>query len=97
MTLNCDVIAGIPAPTIAWIKDGADLVVSEVTELDNGGGDGERVARGGNADDVPRRIVDGTLLVISDLRPSDGGLYRCIAKNVVGQDEEVFRLVIEGR
>jgi Immunoglobulin domain len=90
--LNCDVIAGIPAPVITWSKDGSDVVANQPTD---------EAVRGattlGNGNAGRRRVaVDGTRLIVSDLRPSDGGLYRCTAKNVVGHDEQVFRLVIEG-
>jgi hypothetical protein len=47
--------------------------------------------------DSKRVTVDGTQLTVRDLRPTDGGLYQCVAQNRVGQDEQVFRLVIEGK
>jgi hypothetical protein len=83
--MNCDVVAGIPAPVIMWSKNGADIVLNATTDASNRNGDAGR-----------RLVVDGQRLTVGGLRPSDGGLYRCTAKNVVGQDEQVFRLVIEG-
>ena len=35
-------------------------------------------------------------MTVTSLRPDDGGEYTCSARNVVGEDYRVFRLVVEG-
>ena len=44
----------------------------------------------------PRADVTGGRLIVTSLQLVDGGVYRCTARNVVGEDYRVFRLVVEG-
>ena len=44
----------------------------------------------------PRAEVTGSQLIVTPLQVDDGGLYRCTASNLVGEDYLVFRLVVEG-
>ena len=44
----------------------------------------------------PRADVIGGRLIVTSLRRDDGGVYTCTARNVVGDDYRVFRLVVEG-
>jgi len=54
--------------------------------------------RGGHLPAVtsPRAYVTGSRLIVTSLEVDDGGVYRCTARNVVGEDQRVFRLVVEG-
>jgi len=44
----------------------------------------------------PRAYVTGNRLIVTSLGLDDGGVYTCTASNVVGEDQRVFRLVVEG-
>jgi len=38
----------------------------------------------------------GGRLVVTSVRREDGGVYRCAARNVVGEDFRVFTIVVRG-
>ena len=88
MTLTCQA-DGLPQPTFSWITpDGhavnATAPVNKSGELD----DGSENRRG--------KILqkDGSLLIFNT-RDADQGVYKCVAKNVMGQDERRVNLTVK--
>ncbi|XP_020631458.1 hemicentin-1-like [Orbicella faveolata] len=88
VTLTCQA-DGLPQPTFSWITpDGhavnATAPVNKSGELD----DGSENRRG--------KILqkDGSLLIFNT-RDADQGVYKCVAKNVMGQDERRVNLTVK--
>ena len=88
MTLTCHA-SGLPQPTFTWITpDGhavnatAPFYEREVLE------DGSENKRG--------KILqeDGSLLIFNT-RDNDQGVYKCVAINVMGQDESSVNLTVK--
>ena len=44
-----------------------------------------------------RLSVNGTLVIITDLQPNDGGLFSCTFSNAVGEISQLIKLVVEGK
>ena len=88
MTLTCHA-SGLPQPTLIWLTpDGhainATAPLYESEDLD----DGSKNRRG--------KIVqkDGSLLIFNT-RDVDQGIYKCVAINVMGQDERSINLTVK--
>ena len=88
MTLTCHA-SGLPQPTFIWLTpDGhainATAPLYESEDLD----DGSKNRRG--------KIVqkDGSLLIFNT-RDVDQGIYKCVAINVMGQDERSINLTVK--
>ena len=88
MTLTCHA-SGLPQPKFTWITpDGqavnatAPVYASEVLE------DGSENRRG--------KVVqeDGSLLIFNT-RVVDRGVYKCVAINIVGQDNKTVNLTVK--
>ena len=88
MTLTCHA-SGLPQPTFTWTTpDGhtvnatAPVYKSEVLD------DGSEERRG--------KIVqeDGSLLIFNT-RVVDQGVYKCVAINIVGQDDKTVNLTVK--
>ena len=88
MTLTCHA-SGLPQPTFTWItRDGhavnatAPSYESEVLD------DGSEIRKG--------KIVqeDGSLLIFNT-RVVDQGVYKCVAINVMGQDNKSVNLTVK--
>ena len=73
-------IIGNPAPEVFWYKDNILLKNTPDTRI--------------TADVTPEKDVHA--LLIPELFPEDNGLYKIIARNLLGTDESDCRLVVEG-
>ena len=80
MTLTCNA-NGLPEPTFTWITPDGEAInattsVYEIEILDD------------DSQDKRGKILqnDGSLLIFNT-RVRDGGIYKCVAINVMGQDE----------
>ena len=73
-------IIGNPAPEVFWYKD--NILLKNTPEI--------RLL----ADVTPEKDVHA--LLIPELFPEDNGLYKIIARNLLGTDESDCRLVVEG-
>lgn len=91
MTLTCHA-SGLPEPTFTWITPDGHFVntsqsVFEFEILD----DDRQKTRGKKLQE------DGSLLVF-DTRVHDRGVYKCVAINVMGNDERSVNLTVrEGK
>ena len=88
VTLTCHA-SGLPQPTFIWITPDGDTVnatapVYEKELLD----DGSENRRG--------KVVqeDGSLLIFNT-RVLDQGVYKCVAINIVGQDNKTVNLTVK--
>ena len=87
VTLACHA-EGLPEPTITWVTPDEQVVTAanetlETTTLD----DGSKFVRG------KKMLQDGSLLIYNT-RDNDDGIYKCIAKNVVGTDEKSVNVTV---
>lgn len=83
-TFTCSVGSGdLNGLTYEWKKDGVALVVS---------GAGSKKVR---VMTVPENFQ--STLRVTDLRPSDEGVYSCLARNNYGQDQINIRLNVKGK
>ena len=88
MTLTCQA-SGLPQPTFTWITPDGHAVNATAPVYENEVlGDGSENRRG--------KILqeDGSLLIFNT-GVVDGGVYNCVAKNVVGQDKKSVNLTIK--
>ena len=73
-------IIGNPVPEVFWYKDGTLLKNTPDTRL--------------TSDVTPEKDVHA--LFIPEIFPEDSGVYKIIARNVLGVDESGCRLIVEG-
>ena len=73
-------VAGIPLPTISWMKDGAPL---EGTADDN-----LRILA------IPIRNASRVEVTVSNV--DFNGVYQCLAKNLAGNDSRSLRIELQG-
>ena len=87
--------AGIPPPTISWVRvfeNGSmmELMESRINLTDSVQDDDYELEGRGVVSQVNR-----TLMLTRSV-DSDSGMYRCIATNVAGDDMQDFELVVQG-
>ena len=79
--LRC-IAAGNPTPTVSWILDGQPLQTRPHVSF-------------GDFTDLSGDVI--SYVNISSVRLEDGGEYRCLASNDVGEVEHVARLNVYGK
>jgi len=88
VTLTCHT-SGLPQPTFSWITPNGHAVNAtapfyESEDLDDG------------SENLRGKILqeDGSLLIFNT-RDADQGVYKCVAKNVMGQDDRTVNLTVK--
>lgn len=103
LALRC-VAKGSPMPMYTWVKDGKVLHSSEYESTPSEAG-GERDSASATAESnsvvkmgsvTIRHGKRYSTLVVKETSPEDGGTYRCLATNALGEAEQVVHVVVKG-